>query len=120
LSQKFANPYHLSWCHSTIVLPHDGDCRFINEFIETLAIAANEKSRKAAEEAEAARQRIPDRVLQRKPSISGLEMIALGTPESRLSTSGKSSVQKSDGKFDIGASIKPELLVDTTIVKEVS
>lgn len=54
---------------------------FVNELIENLALANKEKARLAAEEA--ARQRIPERVLQRKASVSGLEMISLGKPDVR-------------------------------------
>ena len=54
---------------------------FINELIENLSLASKEKARLEAEAAaEAARIRIPERVLQRKDSVSGLEMTALGKP----------------------------------------
>ncbi|XP_024394619.1 uncharacterized protein [Physcomitrium patens] len=56
---------------------------FINEIIENQALASTERARRAAEEAaEAAKQRLPDRILQRKPSVSGLEMTSLGKSES--------------------------------------
>lgn len=86
---------------------------FINETIENFALASHEKARLAAEEAaeaaRAAKQRLPDRVMQRKPSVSGLEMTSLAKSETIAKASGIVSSKKNDERLsasvgDIGMS----------------
>ncbi|KAG0586098.1 hypothetical protein KC19_2G064000 [Ceratodon purpureus] len=87
---------------------------FINELIENMALASKEKSRLAAEAAaEAARIRIPERVLQRKPSVSGLEMTALGKSGLEIVPYQKNVGRPFASVGDVGTPVESKLFKET-------
>lgn len=87
---------------------------FINELIENLALASKEKARLAAEAAaEAARLRVPERVLQRKSSVSGLEMTALGKPGLEIVPYQKNVGRLSASVGDGGTAVESKLSKET-------
>lgn len=93
-------------------------CRFINELIESLALASNESA------TDTPTQRIPDHILKRKSSVTGLEMIPLGTPEAKGRGSGLNPLQNDsvtilDTEGDAGASTKSLLSVEAKSSNEV-
>ncbi|XP_024400310.1 uncharacterized protein [Physcomitrium patens] len=98
---------------------------FINEMIENLALSSKERARQAAEEAaEVAKQRIPERILQRKPSISGLEMICLEKSQSTVRGLEIVPYQKNNERLftsvgDIGTPSPSQLSVDSKRSQEI-
>ncbi|CAK9223803.1 unnamed protein product [Sphagnum troendelagicum] len=66
---------------------------FINELIESFTLTSKEKSGQANQaqstsgdsNVKGVRSRLPERILQRKPSLSGLEMIAISNLEANIS-----------------------------------
>jgi len=71
--------------------------RFINELIESFTLTSKEKSGQANQAQSASgdsnvkdvRSRLPERILQRKPSLSGLEMIAISNLEGSIGEESK-------------------------------
>jgi sorting nexin-13 len=71
--------------------------RFINELIESFTLTSKEKSGQANQAQSTSgdgnvndvRSRLPERILQRKPSLSGLEMIAISNLEGSIGEESK-------------------------------
>jgi len=71
--------------------------RFINELIESFTLTSKEKSGQANQaqstsgdsNVQGVRSRLPERILQRKPSLSGLEMIAISNLEGAIGEESK-------------------------------
>lgn len=71
--------------------------RFINELIESFTLTSKEKSGQANQaqstsgdsNVKGVRSRLPERILQRKPSLSGLEMIAISKLEGAIGEESK-------------------------------
>lgn len=98
-------------------------CRYINELIESVAIARERQRNMKAEEL--THQRIPDPIPQKKPSQTGVEMTSLGPLESRKLAPDINPLQKSNENYskiigDVGTSTRSQPSHDTKSMKEVT